>query len=185
MSNFKFVPTQIPDVIVIQPHIFGDARGFFLETYQEEVFKAAGISLPFVQDNHSGSSQGTLRGLHYQIQQPQGKLVRPVAGVIFDVAVDLRRRSPTFGQWVSARLSAEEHSMLWVPPGFAHGFYVISEWAEIVYKATDFYAPDAERSLLWSDPQLSIPWPLVDGKPPLLSGKDAVGQPLAEAEFYA
>jgi dTDP-4-dehydrorhamnose 3,5-epimerase len=180
----EFLPTNIPEVVIIQPRIFGDERGFFLETYQSERFAAAGISAQFVQDNHSGSRQGILRGLHYQIHQPQGKLVRVIAGEIFDVAVDLRRSSPTFGKWVCAQLSAQNKQQIWVPAGFAHGFYVVSEWAEVVYKATDYYAPQWERTLMWNDPELAIQWPLCDEQLPFLSAKDTRGASLQEAELY-
>ena len=180
----KFIPQSIPDVVLIEPKVFGDARGFFLESWNARSFAAAGLDAPFVQDNHSRSAQGVLRGLHYQLNQPQGKLVRVTAGEVFDVAVDLRRGSPSFGRWVGARLSADNKHMLWVPPGFAHGFYVISEAAEFLYKCTDFYAPEHERSLRWDDPQLAIDWPLVDGAPPRLSAKDAEAVPLSEAEVY-
>lgn len=180
----KLTPTSIPDVILVEPRIFGDARGFFMETYQAKVFAEAGIHAEFVQDNHSGSQKGILRGLHYQIHQTQGKLVRVVVGEVFDVAVDLRRSSPTFGKWVGVTLSAENKCALWVPPGFAHGFYVCSDWAEFTYKATDFYAPEWERTLLWNDPQIGVNWPLVDGQLPRLSAKDAVGTLLSEAELF-
>ncbi len=180
----RFTPTSIPDVILIEPKVFGDARGFMMETYQAQRFAEAGISANFVQDNHSGSCQGTLRGLHYQIQQAQGKLVRVVAGEVYDVAVDLRRSSPTFGKWIGMTLTAENKRQLWVPPGFGHGFYVLSEWAEFHYKVTDFYAPQWERTILWDDPALGISWPLIDGQPVLLSPKDAQGQRLADAELY-
>jgi dTDP-4-dehydrorhamnose 3,5-epimerase len=180
----KFTPTAIPDIIVVEPEIFGDARGFFFESYQAREFAQSGISSMFVQDNHSGSRQGTLRGLHYQIRQSQGKLLRVIAGQIFDVAVDLRRDSPTFGKWVSAILSAENKLQFWVPPGFAHGFYVQSEWAELIYKTTDYYAPQWERTIRWDDPQLAVDWPLVDGQPPILSAKDGQGQPFSEAELF-
>ncbi len=180
----KFEPTSIPDVVVIHPEIFGDERGFFMETYRAQKFGAAGLPLIFVQDNHSGSQRGTLRGLHYQIKQAQGKVMRVVVGEIYDVAVDLRRWSPTFGQWVGYTLSAQNKAELWVPPGFAHGFYVLSEWAEVVYKATDYYAPQYERSLLWNDPALGIPWPTPAGETPNLSPKDALGLPLEKAEVY-
>jgi dTDP-4-dehydrorhamnose 3,5-epimerase len=179
----KFTPTSIPDVILIEPRVFGDQRGFFMETYQARQFAEAGIPNEFVQDNHSGSQQGSLRGLHYQIRQPQGKLVRVVVGEVFDVAVDLRRSSPTFGRWEAARLSAENKIQIWVPPGFAHGFYVLSDWAEIVYKATDFYAPEWERTLLWNDPQVGIDWPLIESQP-ILSTKDAQGTRLRQADTY-
>ncbi len=178
------MPCRIPDVVLIEPRLFGDQRGFFMETYQQKIFAEHGITAQFVQDNHSGSRRGTLRGLHYQIQQAQGKLVRAVAGEIFDVAVDLRRSSPTFGQWVGEILSAENKRQLWIPPGFAHGFYVLSDWAEVVYKATDFYAPQWDRTLLWNDPQVGIDWPLMDGADLLISDKDRAGLTLAQAETY-
>lgn len=179
-----FVKTDLPDVIMVQPKVFEDARGFFLESYQREKFHTAGISAEFVQDNHSASAKGVLRGLHYQIRQPQGKLVRVVAGEVFDVAVDLRRHSPFFGKWVGVTLSAEKKNQLWIPPGFAHGFFVTSERAEILYKATDYYAPEWERSLLWNDPSLGIEWPIVNGEAPILSAKDATGVLLSAAETY-
>jgi dTDP-4-dehydrorhamnose 3,5-epimerase len=177
------IATAIADVFMIAPKVFGDDRGFFLESYNRRSMAALGIDSEFVQDNHSRSAKGVLRGLHYQIRQPQGKLVRVVAGEIYDVAVDLRRASPTFGQWVGMTLSAENKRMAWVPPGFAHGFYVTSESAEVLYKATDYYAPEHERSLLWNDPALNIEWPLAGE--PLLSEKDRKGQPLSVAEVYA
>ena len=180
----KFTPTPIPDIILIEPHIFKDKRGFFLETYQAKVYKDAGISAAFVQDNHSGSSKGTLRGLHYQIKNPQSKLVRTVAGEIFDVAVDLRRRSPTFGKYTTAQLSSDNKRLLYIPAGFAHGFYVLSDWAEVLYKTSDFYAPEYERTLLWNDPEIGINWPLIDGEQPVISPKDAQGIPLRNAEVY-
>jgi len=180
----NIIPLSIPEVFRIEPKVFGDARGFFMETYQAKEFLAAGIPTQFVQDNHSGSRQGILRGLHYQIRQPQGKLFRVIAGAVFDVAVDLRRSSPTFGRWVGELLSAENKYQLWIPVGFAHGFYVVSDWAEVTYKTTDFYAPEWERSLLWSDPELAIPWPLSDGTPPSLSAKDAQGKPLSQADLF-
>jgi dTDP-4-dehydrorhamnose 3,5-epimerase len=180
----KFTPTSIPDVILIEPQVFGDQRGFFMETYQARRFAAAGIPTEFVQDNHSGSQRGSLRGLHYQIRQSQGKLVRVVVGEVFDVAVDMRCNSPSFGRWESARLSAENKMQIWIPPGFAHGFYVLSDWAELVYKATDFYAPEWERTLLWNDPEINIDWPLVEGQPPLLSTKDAQGTRFRDADTY-
>jgi dTDP-4-dehydrorhamnose 3,5-epimerase len=180
----EFVATEIPDVILIRPKVFGDERGFFMEIYRADLFAQAGIHAEFVQDNHSGSQQGVLRGLHYQSQNTQGKLVRVLSGEIYDVAVDIRRSSPTFGKWVGVGLSAQGGQMLWVPPGFAHGFYVLSEWAEIAYKATDYYAPQWERSLLWNDPAIGIDWPLVDGQAPTLSAKDTAGVPLAEAELF-
>ncbi len=180
----QITPTQIPDVLLITPQVFGDHRGFFMETYQAQKMAEAGINANFVQDNHSGSQHGTLRGLHYQIRQPQGKLVRVVAGEIFDVAVDLRRYSPTFGQHVSVILSAENKQQLWVPPGFAHGFYALSAWVELVYKASDYYAPQWERSLLWNDPALGIAWPIPAGETPILASKDQQGKRLSEAEIY-
>jgi dTDP-4-dehydrorhamnose 3,5-epimerase len=180
----EFHPTPIPGLIQIQPKVFGDQRGFFMESYQEKDFIKAGIDAHFVQDNHSGSAQGILRGLHYQIQQTQGKLVRVVVGRIFDVAVDLRKMSPFFGQWFGLVLSAENKTQLWVPPGFAHGFYVLSQAAEVLYKATEYYAPEWERSLLWNDPELNICWPLVDGQPPILSVKDAQASLLKTAEQF-
>ena len=178
-----FTPTTIPDIILIEPNVFGDERGFFMETYQLNKFAKAGISTNFVQDNHSGSQQGTLRGLHYQIKQTQGKLVRVIAGEVFDIAVDIRRNSSTFGQWVGEHLSAENRKELWVPPGFAHGFYVLSKWAEIVYKATNIYAPQWERSLIWNDSAIGIEWPLRDGKLPVLSEKDMNGKLLKDADL--
>jgi dTDP-4-dehydrorhamnose 3,5-epimerase len=179
-----FTPTTIPDVILIEPQLFSDARGFFQETYQQQKFASAGIGAAFVQDNHSGSRQGILRGLHYQIRQPQGKLVRAVAGEIWDVAVDLRRSSPAFGQWAGELLSAENRRQLWIPPGFAHGFYVLSAWAEVVYKTTDYYAPEWDRTLRWDDPTVGIGWPLIDGQLPLLSTKDAQGEWWDAAEKF-
>ena len=180
----RFTPTSIPDVIKIEPQVFGDHRGFFLETYRARLYADAGITGEFVQDNHSGSAHGILRGLHYQIRQPQGKLVRVTTGEIFDVAVDLRRSSETFRRWTGTSLSAENKLQLWIPVGFAHGFYVTSEWAEVVYKTTDYYAPEWERTLLWNDPQVNISWPLLDGNPPLLSSKDEKGLPLDQADVY-
>ncbi|GAB4578730.1 MAG: dTDP-4-dehydrorhamnose 3,5-epimerase [Anaerolineales bacterium] len=180
----RFTSTSIPDVILIEPQIFGDHRGFFMETFQLKKFAAGGITAAFVQDNHSGSARGTLRGLHYQIQQPQGKLVRCVVGEIFDVAVDIRRSSPTFGKWTGAWLTAENKHILWVPPGFAHGFYVKSEWGELVYKATDYYAPEWDRSLLWNDPALGIDWPIPEGTLPILSKKDQDAKTLNNADLF-
>jgi dTDP-4-dehydrorhamnose 3,5-epimerase len=180
----KFTSTEISGVMLIQPSRYRDQRGFFMETFQQRLFAEHEISLQFVQDNHSGSKKGVLRGLHYQIRQPQGKLVRVVAGVVFDVAVDLRRSSPKFGRWTGQELSAENLLQLWIPPGFAHGFYVLSDWAEVVYKATDYYAPEWDRTLLWCDPDVGIRWPLPPGGQPYLSKKDAEGIPLREAETY-
>ena len=180
----KFILTAIPDVILIQPKVFEDERGFFLESYRKNWFQEAGIAADFVQDNHSASRQGVLRGLHYQVKQAQGKLLRAVLGEIYDVAVDLRRSSPTFGRWVGAVLSAEEKNQLWIPPGFAHGVYVLSSRAELFYKATEYYAPQWERSLLWNDPEIGIHWPLLDGAAPVLSDKDAAGLPLSRADLF-
>lgn len=180
----KVTPTSIPDVLLIEPQVFGDERGFFLETFQKERYARFGIAAEFIQDNHSGSRQGTLRGLHYQIHHTQGKLLWPVAGEIYDVAVDLRRYSPYFGKYVGVVLSAANHQQVWIPQGFAHGFYVISERAEIFYKATDLYSPTDERTLLWCDPALGIPWPIPQGSEPILSKKDAIGKLLEEAELF-
>ena len=181
----KVIETAIPDVRIIEPRVFGDARGFFMVTWSRRDFASAGIDADFVQDNHSRSVQGTLRGLHYQIQQPQGKLVRVTAGEVFDVAVDLRRLSPTFGRWLGVMLSVENHRQLWVPPGFAHGFYVISEMAEFRYKCTDYYAPEHERCIRWDDPELGIEWPMIVGGPgPLLSDKDRYGKLFSESEVF-
>ncbi len=184
MSNFLITPTSLPDVLILEPRVFEDSRGYFIESYSLQKFEQAGISASFVQDNQSGSHGGVLRGLHYQIQQPQGKLVRVVVGEIYDIAVDIRRSSPTFGKWIGASLSAENRKQLWIPPGFAHGFYVLSNWAEVLYKTTDYYAPQYERTLLWSDPALAIDWHLRDGISPILSAKDAEGKPLSEAELF-
>jgi len=174
----------IPDVVLIEPKVFGDARGFFFESFNQRAFnEATGTDHQFVQDNHSRSSRGVLRGLHYQIQQPQGKLVRVVQGAVFDVAVDIRKSSLTFGNWVGIELSEDNHKQLWVPPGFAHGFVVLSETAEFLYKTTDYYAPQYERCIAWNDPDLAIAWPDV-GAPPVLSAKDAAGCALAEAEVF-
>lgn len=173
----------IPDVLVIEPQVFGDDRGFFLESFNEKVWcEKAGICAHFVQDNHSRSAKGVLRGLHYQIKQPQGKLVRVVVGKVFDVAVDLRKGSKTFGQWVGIHLSAEEKQQFWVPAGFAHGFIVLSESAEFLYKTTDYYAPEYERCIRWDDPDLAIAWPIAE---PVLSNKDRAGKLLREAEVFA
>ena len=176
----EFTRLAIPEVVLISPRVFGDARGFFLETWRQEWAEQIGIERPFVQDNHSRSGQGILRGLHFQLRQPQGKLVRVTAGAVFDVAVDLRRGSPHFGRWVGELLSADNHRMLWVPPGFAHGFYVLSESADFVYKCTDYYAPEHERSLLWNDPAVGIEWPLREGGAPRLSAKDAQARTLSD-----
>ena len=180
----RFSPTSIPDVYLIEPVVFGDERGFFMEVFRSELFKKAGIDVNFVQDNHSGSMQGILRGLHYQIQDTQGKLVRVIAGHIFDVAVDLRKNSPTFGQWVGHHLSAQNKLQMWIPEGFAHGFYVLSEWSEVVYKVTDYYAAQWERTLLWNDPEIGIEWPLISGHKPILSTKDEHGAPISSADLF-
>lgn len=179
-----FSPLGIPDVILVQPRVFGDDRGFFLESWEKRKFAAGGIATDFVQDNHSRSVCHTLRGLHYQVMQPQGKLVRVVSGAVFDVAVDLRRSSPTFGRWVGAELTERNRHMLWVPPGFAHGFVVLSEMADFLYKCTDYYAPQAERSIRWDDPRLAIDWRLPPGASPLLSTKDAAGAFFDAAEHF-
>ena len=177
-------PLEIPDIILIKPDVYPDTRGFFLETYQRERYSQAGLELEFVQDNHSGSKQETLRGLHYQIKQVQGKLVSVVSGSIFDVVVDLRKSSPTFGGWVGTKLFAEDHTQIWIPPGFAHGFYVLSPWAEVTYKVTDYYSQEGERVLLWNDPEVDIKWPLIEGQNPVLSEKDAAGLSLQEADIF-
>jgi dTDP-4-dehydrorhamnose 3,5-epimerase len=180
----EIITTAIPDVFILQPKVFGDPRGFFLESYNEKTFKAlTGLTPSFVQDNHSRSGNNVLRGLHYQIQQPQGKLVRVVSGAVFDVAVDVRKSSATFGKWVGVELTGENHRQFWVPPGFAHGFLVLSETADFLYKTTDYYAPEFERSIRWDDPEIGIDWPL-DGEA-LLSAKDQQGQLLSNAEVFA
>lgn len=181
----KLIETAISDVKILEPKVFGDERGFFLESWNANTFAALGLDLQFVQDNHSRSRQGILRGLHYQLQNPQGKLVRVTQGAVFDVAVDIRRSSPTFGHWVGVELSASNHRMLWIPAGFAHGFYVLSESADFQYKCTDFYNPAAEKSILWNDSDLNISWPLVNGQAPLLSAKDEQGTVFAQAEVFA
>jgi dTDP-4-dehydrorhamnose 3,5-epimerase len=185
----NIIRTDIPDVLILEPKVFGDSRGFFMESFNAKTFATeTGVSAAFVQDNHSRSGRGVLRGLHYQIQQPQGKLVRVALGKVFDVAVDIRRSSKTFGRAVWAELSEENHRMLWVPPGFAHGFMVVSERADFLYKTTDYYAPAFERSIRWDDPALGIPWPLGEvsgvGGGPVLSEKDRKGVGLAEAETF-
>jgi dTDP-4-dehydrorhamnose 3,5-epimerase len=179
----KVIETGLPGVLLLEPKVFGDERGFFMESYNKRAMSEAGITQEFVQDNHSRSAKGVLRGLHYQIRQAQGKLVRVVAGEVYDVAVDMRRGSSHFGRWTGMRLSAANKRMAWVPAGFAHGFYVLSEFAEFLYKTTDYYAPEHERVLLWNDPGLAIDWPL-DGEP-MLSGKDSQGKPFAMAEAFA
>ena len=181
----KIQRTEIPDVLLIEPQVFGDHRGFLFESFNQKVFTdKTGIDASFVQDNHSRSEKGVLRGLHYQIQQPQGKLVRVIVGSVFDVAVDIRTSSATFGQWVGRILSADNKHQLWIPPGFAHGFLALSDTVEVLYKTTDYYAPQHERSLLWNDPQLTIAWPSLD-VPPILAAKDSAGQPLNSAELYS
>lgn len=180
----KAAPTAIPDVLLIEPRVFGDARGFFFESFNQRAFaQATGVDATFVQDNHSLSAHGVLRGLHYQIRQPQGKLVRVVAGEVFDVAVDLRRSSATFGKWVGAVLSAQNKTQMWVPPGFAHGFVVLSDAAEFLYKTTDYYAPEHEHCIAWNDPTLAIAWPTL-AQAPALSGKDAAGVRWADAVVF-
>ena len=177
------IPTTIPDAFIIEPRVFGDDRGFFFESFNEKMFKdQTGVEARFVQDNHSRSVKNVLRGLHYQIQQPQGKLVRVVIGEVLDVAVDIRKSSPTFGQWVSCLLTAENKRQFWIPPGFAHGFVVLSETADFLYKTTDYYAPQYERAILWNDPDLAIDWQ-IQGEP-ILSAKDQAANPLKDAEVY-
>ncbi len=180
----KFIDTTIPDVKILEPQVFGDERGFFMETFRVDEFAEKVAPVTFVQDNHSKSTRGILRGLHYQLQQTQGKLVRVISGEVYDVAVDVRRNSPTFGQWVGEYLSADNKRMLWVPEGFAHGFYVTSEEAEFVYKCTDYYAPQYESSIVWNDPALGIEWPIPTGAEPLLSAKDLAGVTLAQAKVF-
>ena len=180
----NIIPTRIPDVLIIEPKVFGDARGFFFESFNQAAFtQATGFNPSFVQDNHSRSSKGVLRGLHYQIQQPQGKLVRVVRGSVFDVAVDIRQSSPTFGQWEGVELSEDNHRQLWIPPGFAHGFLVLSDSAEFLYKTTDYYAPQFERSIAWNDASIGIQWSLDDA--PQLSAKDQAGVTLSQAELFS
>jgi dTDP-4-dehydrorhamnose 3,5-epimerase len=180
----EFIPTRIPDVVLIKPKVFGDPRGYFLESWQEARFAAAGLPLHFVQDNHSRSSQWILRGLHYQIQHTQGKLLRVTRGAIFDVAVDMRRSSPTFGRWVGVELNDTNHHMLWVPPGFAHGFLTLSDDVDFLYKCTDVYSPQHDRAVRWDDPQIGIEWPLPAGVAPLLSAKDSVAPSFADADTF-
>jgi dTDP-4-dehydrorhamnose 3,5-epimerase len=181
---YTVTPTAIPDVLMLEPKVFGDDRGYFFESYNARNFQeATGLQVEFVQDNHSMSTKGVLRGLHYQIQHPQGKLLRVVAGSVFDVAVDLRTSSPTFGRWVGAMLSAENRRQLWIPPGFAHGFLALSDTAEVLYKITDYWFPEHERTLLWNDPTLKISWP-VDGEP-RLAAKDVEGKLFGEVELFA
>jgi dTDP-4-dehydrorhamnose 3,5-epimerase len=180
----KVTPTSIPSVLIIEPKVFGDDRGFFFESFNQRAFnRATGLDVNFVQDNHSRSSKGVLRGLHYQIQQPQGKLVRVVRGSVFDVTVDLRKSSPSFGQWVGMELTEDNHCQLWIPPGFAHGFYVLSDSADFLYKTTDYYAPEFECSLVWNDPTIGIVWPI--DTQPIISAKDAQGMSLADAAVFS
>ena len=181
----KVIETAIPGLLILEPKVFGDARGFFMESYNAKAFQdATGLDVNFVQDNHSRSGKGVLRGLHYQIEQAQGKLVRVTRGSVFDAVVDLRKSSPTFGQWAGVELSEENSRQLWIPPGFAHGFLVTSDSADFLYKTTDYYAPQFERSLAWNDPTVGVEWPLA-GAAPLLSAKDIAGKPLAECETFA
>ena len=179
------ISTSISEVLVIEPKVFGDSRGFFFESFNHKNFsQATGLDVKFVQDNHSRSVKGVLRGLHYQIRQPQGKLVRVVRGQVFDVAVDIRRSSPTFGQWVGAELTEDNYRQLWVPSGFAHGFYVLSDTADFLYKTTDYYFPDLERSLLWNDPAIAVSWPIQADVSPIISAKDKIAPKLADAELF-
>ena len=180
----KVVPTEIPDVLIFEPEVLGDSRGYFMETWRANLFADAGVDLPFVQDNQSSSRQGVLRGLHYQLRKPQGKLVRVFSGLVYDVVVDLRRSSPTFGRWVGAELSAANRRLIWVPPGFAHGFYVLSEQAEFVYKCTDYYCREDERVIRFDDPAIGIAWPLLPGVETVLSDKDLDGVSLTDADLY-
>ncbi|WP_091136219.1 dTDP-4-dehydrorhamnose 3,5-epimerase [Nitrosospira sp. Nsp14] len=181
----NMISTSISEVLVIEPKVFGDSRGFFFESFNHKNFsQATGLDVKFVQDNHSRSVKGVLRGLHYQIRQPQGKLVRVVRGQVFDVAVDIRRSSPTFGQWVGAELTEDNYRQLWVPSGFAHGFYVLSDTADFLYKTTDYYFPDLERSLLWNDPAIAVSWPIQADVSPIISAKDKIAPKLADAELF-
>jgi dTDP-4-dehydrorhamnose 3,5-epimerase len=181
----KVIETNVQGALLLEPKVFGDSRGFFLESWNRKTFSAIGLDIDFVQDNHSRSQHGVLRGLHYQTKHPQGKLVRVASGAVFDVAVDLRRSSPTFGRWAGAILSAENQRMFWIPPGFAHGFLVLSEYADFLYKASDYYSPEHERSILWNDLELAIEWPLENlSCSPTLAAKDAAGISLQQAEAY-
>ena len=180
---YKIIPTSLSDVLILEPQVFGDERGFFFESFNAEDFEVAtGVKATFVQDNHSRSQEGVLRGLHYQVEQPQGKLIRVVIGEIFDVAVDVRRNSPDFGKWVGVNLSAENRRQLWVPEGFAHGFYALAQSSDVLYKTTAYYAPEHERTLLWNDPHLGISWPIVGS--PSLSAKDRVGRAFEDSELF-
>lgn len=178
------IQTALKDALILEPKVFGDTRGFFLESWNRRGFAQIGLDFDFVQDNHSRSQRGVLRGLHYQVKQPQGKLVRVVSGAVFDVAVDLRKSSPSFGRWAGVELSAENQRMFWVPPGFAHGFLVLSESADFLYKATDYYAPEHERAIRWDDPDLAIDWPLAGIGAPTLAAKDAAAASFRNAEAY-
>jgi len=180
----NYQPTKIPDVIVIQPKIYLDDRGFFMETYQKKIFEQIGINHEFVQDNHSSSRKYTLRGLHYQLSHTQGKLVRVVIGEVYDVAVDLRKNSPYFGEWVGINLSEQNKKLLWIPPGFGHGFFTLSNRADVVYKATDFYDPEGDRSVRWNDPELAIDWPIPENVTPIVSHKDSTAPLLKDAEIF-
>jgi dTDP-4-dehydrorhamnose 3,5-epimerase len=180
----KVTKTRIPEVLILEPPVHRDARGYFLESWREDRLESAGIHQRFVQDNHSHSVEGTLRGLHYQVERPQGKLVRVVSGEVFDVAVDLRRSAPTFGQWVSTYLSQDNHRQLWIPTGFAHGFYVLSETADLLYKCTEYYSPGHDRAIRWNDPDLAISWPLREGCSPIISDKDRAAPWLRDAPTY-
>ncbi|MGC3982198.1 MAG: dTDP-4-dehydrorhamnose 3,5-epimerase [Steroidobacteraceae bacterium] len=180
----EFIPTRLPEVVLIKPKVFGDARGYFLESWQQKKFADAGINAQFVQDNHSHSSQWILRGMHYQIQNTQGKLVRVSRGAVFDVAIDVRRSSPNFGQWVGVELNDTNHHMLWVPPGFAHGFLALSETVDFLYKCTDVYAPQFERTIRWDDPDVGIEWPLPAGVAPQLAARDAQAAGINDAEVF-
>ncbi|MDQ3186420.1 MAG: dTDP-4-dehydrorhamnose 3,5-epimerase [Pseudomonadota bacterium] len=182
----RVIPTSIPDVLIIEPKVFGDSRGFFFESFNQKNFnQVTGLDVNFVQDNHSRSVKDVLRGLHYQIRQPQGKLVRVVRGAVFDVSVDIRKSSPTFGQWVGVELTEDNYRQLWVPPGFAHGFYVLSDSADFLYKTSDYYIPNFERSLVWDDPDIAISWPISNDAQPIVSAKDTQGARLADAEVFA
>lgn len=181
----KYTRLAIPDIILMEPSVFGDHRGFFMETFRQDEFQTNAAQADFVQENHSKSSQGILRGLHYQIKQPQGKLVRVIQGEVFDVAVDIRKSSPFFGKWIGMTLSAENKKILWVPPGFAHGFYVLSPQAEFTYRCTDYYAPEHERCIRWNDPSLNIDWPVIQELSPILSQKDENGLLFKDAEVFA
>ncbi len=183
-GNMKIIDTNLKDVKILRPEVFGDERGFFMETFRDNEFRTKVADYCFVQDNHSKSHQGVLRGLHYQIIRPQGKMVRVISGKVFDVAVDIRTTSPDFGRWTGVVLSSENKDIFWVPPGFAHGFYVMTDKAEFVYKCTDYYAPEYERSILWNDDKIGIDWPLVNGKRPRLSSKDKAGVLLDDAEVF-